>query len=387
MKKKIIIYSERIPSQGMLTLTKYLFGALIYANNSNNKNTIKLLIYHENFLYKIKKFIYNAIKLISLKKNFSKFNESKKNLKEFFFEKNNNIIFYNEEKKINKLNFDKILPLQKKNEFGSKGIGYIYDLQHISYPKNFTKGDKKFRNKIFLDILNSFEKIIVNSNHTKKMIYMRYKNFNAKIYALPFCPYPEKKFLFENINVIKKYKIKNSFFLISNQFWKHKNHELAFKAFEIFLKYNDNFSLICTGSTYDRRFPNYFNDLKKKYFQLIKENKIVILGEISKISQLSLLRKCTALIQPTLYEGGPGGFSSYESIAYGVPLILSNIEVNKEIKNKNIYFFQSNNEYDLANVMLNNLKKFYTIKNKIYLIKKGNLNKKKLGNFLLKMMN
>ena len=72
MKKKIIIYSERIPSQGMLTLTKYLFGALIYANNSNNKNTIKLLIYHENFLYKIKKFIYNAIKLISLKKNFSK---------------------------------------------------------------------------------------------------------------------------------------------------------------------------------------------------------------------------------------------------------------------------------------------------------------------------
>lgn len=101
--------------------------------------------------------------------------------------------------------------------------------------------------------------------------------------------------------------------------------------------------------------------MKKKYFHLIKKNKIIILGEISKISQISLLKKCTALIQPTLYEGGPGGFSSYEAIAYDVPLILSNTEVNREIKNKNIYFFQSNNEYDLANAILNNLKKLIII--------------------------
>lgn len=371
----------------MLTLTKYLFGALVYANSLKNKHKVKLLIYHENLFSKLKKIIYNTIKLILLKKNFSKLSNSKKNLKKFFDEtKDNKIMFYSNENILSKLNFQKILPLQKKNEFENKGIGYIYDLQHVSYPKNFSSSDQKFRDKVFLDILNSYKKVLVNSNHTKKMIYKRYKNFNARIYTLPFCPYPEKRLLFDNVNIIKKYKIKTSFFLISNQFWKHKNYELAFKAFRIFLKHNDNFSLVCTGRTHDRRFPNYFNELQKKYFDLIKENKIIILGEIIKTHQISLLKRCTALIQPTLYEGGPGGFSSYEAVAYGVPLILSDIEVNKEIKNKNVYFFPSNNENGLAKVMLTNVKTFYTNNNKINLIKNGNLNKKRLGNFLLKIM-
>ena len=55
MKKKILVYSERDPSQGMLTLTKYLFEALIYANSLKNKNKVELLIYHENFFSKLKK--------------------------------------------------------------------------------------------------------------------------------------------------------------------------------------------------------------------------------------------------------------------------------------------------------------------------------------------
>ena len=79
------------------------------------------------------------------------------------------------------------------------------------------------------------------------MIYKKYKNFICKIYVIPFFPYPEEKLLFDNTNSVKIYNIKNNFFLISNQFWKHKNHKIAFEAFKNFLKYNDNFVLVCNS--------------------------------------------------------------------------------------------------------------------------------------------
>jgi glycosyltransferase involved in cell wall biosynthesis len=219
------------------------------------------------------------------------------------------------------------------------------------------------------------------------MIYKKYENFNSKIHVIPFLPYPDKELLFNNINATKFYNIQNNFFLISNQFWKHKNHAVAFEAFKLFLKNNNNFVLVCTGKTEDRRFPNYFSDLKKKFFDLIKNNKIIILGEIPKIYQINLLKKCTALIQPTLYEGGPGGFSTYESIAYGIPVILSDIEVNREINSQYVYFFRSNNSHQLAKLMLRKIRFSKPKLSDKNLFIQGNLNKKKLGNFLLNIIN
>ena len=373
----------------MLSLIKYLSIALIYANSFEKKYNIKLLIFYENLLIKIKKFIYNVIQLIRLKKKFSKFSYSKKFLKIFFYNQinYNDIIFCTDENFINNFHSHKILPLQRKIELNPNGIGYIYDLQHVFYSRYFSKSDRNSRDRIFLDILNSYKKVLVNSNYVKKMIYKKYKNFSSKIHVIPFCPYPEEKLLLNNTNATKFYNIKNNFFLISNQFWKHKNHTVAFEAFKFFLKYNNNFVLVCTGKTEDRRFPNYFSDLKTKYFNLIKNNKIIILGEIPKIYQINLLKKCTALIQPTLYEGGPGGFSTYEAIAYDVPVILSDIEVNREIKYGNVYFFKSNNSHQLAKLMLKKIRFFPPKLSKKNIFIRGNLNKRKLGDFLLKIIN
>jgi glycosyltransferase involved in cell wall biosynthesis len=43
------------------------------------------------------------------------------------------------------------------------------------------------------------------------------------------------------------------------------------------------------------------------------------------------MRRAIAVVQPTLFEGGPGGGSAYDSVALGLPLILSDISVNKEV--------------------------------------------------------
>ena len=114
---------------------------------------------------------------------------------------------------------------------------------------------------------------------------------------------------------------------------------MVFEAFSKFVKSKKNYQLVCTGDITDTRDPYYFGYLQRKYKNLINSNKIKILGLISRADQLNLLKNAKAVIQPTLYEGGPGGFSSYEAIAYPKPLILSNISINREIKYKKAKFF------------------------------------------------
>ena len=110
--------------------------------------------------------------------------------------------------------------------------------------------------------------------------------------------------------------------------------------------------LVCTGITEDSRFPDYFKYLKKKFSKEIKANKIKILNLIPRSDQLELIKNSLGVIQPSLYEGGPGGFSSYEAISMKKNLIISDLKINKEIKYKNIFFFKKNSINDLTRKML-----------------------------------
>ena len=102
---------------------------------------------------------------------------------------------------------------------------------------------------------------------------------------------------------------------------------------------------------------------------------------------MSLLLNSEAVIQPTLYEGGPGGFSSYEAIAYQKKLVLSNISINKEIKYKKTLFFNplSSKDLFLKLKFINSQKKVK--KNNKKIIELSNYNKKKLGKSLFKLIN
>lgn len=60
---------------------------------------------------------------------------------------------------------------------------------------------------------------------------------------------------------------------------------------------------------------------------------------IAKLDQIALLKKSIAVIQPTLFEGGPGGGASYDAISLGKPLIVSDIKVNQEIEQSERVFF------------------------------------------------
>ena len=65
-----------------------------------------------------------------------------------------------------------------------------------------------------------------------------------------------------------------------------------------------------------------------------------------------MVRGSIAVIQPTLFEGGPGGGSIYDAVALGVLGLVSDIPVNREIDDANIAYFAPGDSEGLAQLMI-----------------------------------
>jgi glycosyltransferase involved in cell wall biosynthesis len=64
------------------------------------------------------------------------------------------------------------------------------------------------------------------------------------------------------------------------------------------------------------------------------------------------MKKSRAVIQPSLFEGGPGGGCVFDAAALGVPVILSDIDINREVEIDNVFFFAAGNSEALAGQMM-----------------------------------
>lgn len=212
-------------------------------------------------------------------------------------------------------------------------LGYIPDLQHVFYPEFFSPEEIAQRNDEFRCLTENLSHIIVNSHHAAKTCQEHFSGNKSAFHALPFAAAPQEDWFQQERERLDQYDLPKSYFLVSNQFWIHKNHQTLFQAFALGVQQNwpADVGLVCTGSTHDYRHPDYFPRLKQYLVDKGLANKVKILGHIPKRDQIEIMKNAIAVVQPTLFEGGPGGGSVYDAISLGIPSILSDIEINREL--------------------------------------------------------
>lgn len=240
--------------------------------------------------------------------------------------------------------------------FGS--VGYIPDLQHKRLPQFFSDKERRYRDRKFGKLLADASAVVVNAKTVIQDIEEFFPETRAKLFALPFCPPVLVSSFSPNwAERLRSYDLPDKYFLISNQFWKHKSHETAFKALKIIHREGyDDVHIVCTGNTKDYRWPAHFNNLCQGLAQDNLLEYVHFLGVVPKLDQLAIMRRSLAVIQPTLFEGGPGGGAVYDAVATATPAILSDIAVNREVDLGVTDFFKVGSPEDLANRMINNLR-------------------------------
>lgn len=266
-------------------------------------------------------------------------------------------------------------------------VGYICDFQHKYFPDYFDTEESLDRDELFAKMLQDAKAIIVNSRSVKHDITTFYPSSNCKVFDLPFSGAPAKSWLETDDSTIReRYNLPERFFMISNQFWIHKSHDTAFKALKLLRNSGDyaDIHFVCTGKMEDYRFPQYVQSLRQKVSALGLSDIIYFLGHIPKIDQISIMKKSLAVIQPTLFEGGPGGGAVWDAVALAVPAIVSNIPVNEEIADEgNVFYFNAGSPESLFETMKLFLEQDVNRPPISDLIEQGNARKQMLGKRLL----
>jgi glycosyltransferase involved in cell wall biosynthesis len=233
-------------------------------------------------------------------------------------------------------------------------LGYIGDLQHKRLPGNFTRREYRERDRNFRALLADAHALIVNSRSVVRDIEEFYPHPRATLFSLPFCP-PANSTALDDIgeDALRPYALPETFFIISNQFWIHKSHQTAFDALRLVRDAGfGDVHIMCTGNLHDYRSPGYVDRLKDGVARDGLMDRIHFLGIIPKRHQLALMRRSVAVVQPTLFEGGPGGGALYDAVSTGTPVILSDIDVNREADLGVVEFFRAGSAEDLAGKML-----------------------------------
>lgn len=235
-----------------------------------------------------------------------------------------------------------------------KSIGWIPDFQHLHLPDMFSKQEVQRRNRGFMRLIKKTDAVFLSSNDA----LTDFKGFAAsyvdKVRVLPFVSQPEESYLKldkgDQQALLTKYDLPSNFFYLPNQFWKHKNHLIAFNAVKILRDSGIDICLVCTGNLQDYRSPEHINLLHDYVSSNRLENHIRFLGLLPYKDVFALIKFSQAVINPSLFEGWSSTVEECKSVGKG--MILSDINVHKE-QAPDAVFFDRFNADSLVSILEN----------------------------------
>jgi glycosyltransferase involved in cell wall biosynthesis len=248
---------------------------------------------------------------------------------------------------------DTIYPLHNfpvRTKTNVKLVSWWADLQHKHYPDFFTKAQILGRNIRLRLIFRNSNDLVVSSQQVLedfKRFYKLRKDFRILVFHFVS--------VIDNLDYIgihdlkKKYNLPDKYFIVSNQFHKHKNHKVLLLSLAKLKEMGIIKHLVMTG-----KFPNaadskYLAELHRIVEENKLKNQISPLGIISRNEQLQLMRHSQAVLQPSLFEGWSTVIEDAKSLQ--VPVVASDLNVNIEQLGKEGYYFDPHNPDKLALIL------------------------------------
>lgn len=215
---------------------------------------------------------------------------------------------------------------------------------------------------IFLDMpeLTSKFGYLVRKIYYKRAYYLSEAIFTVSNFSKTRIEHHlgKNKNIMVTYNGISKYILKNEkiiyekkdYIIFVGNIKKHKGLKTLLLAFEEAKKEGINSKLVIVGN------QNNFKTKDKKMIELLegtKGNDIEFTGYVNDEKLKKLIAEAKILVQPSLYEGF--GIPPLEAMALGTEVIVSDIEVFRELfSDYKVVFFSSNNYLELKELLKEN---------------------------------
>jgi glycosyltransferase involved in cell wall biosynthesis len=226
-------------------------------------------------------------------------------------------------------------------------IAWLPDLQHRRLPEQFRALDYWRREVGFRAQVASGRVIMLSSEDARDDVGRLYPGARNKARVVRFAAQINPSLMEDEAQRVPGlYDLPSDFFFLPNQFWKHKNHATVIEALGLIKQTGGDVVIAVTGTAIDHRHPDHFASLTRRIEELGIGNSFRMLGMIPRGHVVSLMRMCTALINPSFFEGWSSTVE--EACALGVPMLLSSIDVHREQPGERAAYFDPDNPRELA---------------------------------------
>ena len=159
-----------------------------------------------------------------------------------------------------------IFPYKKRLEveYVKRKIVWKPDFQEYHLPIYFNNNELINNHDMFKELFKQEVGIVLSSEDAYRDYLLFFPNNKTEVFLLKFISYLPNFSNIDILNLKTKYNVNQNYFVVSNQFWPHKNHLTILKALRFYLNKHDgcNFKILFTGKTSSSRDPELFNKLQ-----------------------------------------------------------------------------------------------------------------------------
>jgi len=232
-----------------------------------------------------------------------------------------------------------------------KTIGWIADFQHVHMPEFFSLAERRYRDGEFKATCENCDLVVLSSECARADLIRIFPEFAQKTELLRFIASPAQTSNATSLPDLQHiYGFSTPYFLLPNQFWKHKNHRIVISALRELKRKGHIFPVLATGSKEDYRDPSFFPALMQYAADCEVTDVFRVLGKIPYDHLVGLMRHAVAFINPSQFEGW--STSVEEAKSMGKQIILSDLPVHREQDPERAFYFPTLDHQALAQAML-----------------------------------
>lgn len=233
---------------------------------------------------------------------------------------------------------------------GFPAIALIPDLQHRYLPKLFSRAAWWKRELGFRAQFMAGRTVMVSSEDTRQACQRLYPAVAKKVRAVRFAVRaPQPMSNDESRKIADRYGLPQQYFFMPNQYWAHKNHFLVVEALRLLQERGRVVTIFATGMQSDPRNASHVPSLKNAVMEAGVKGSLLMPGMVPYDDLMPLMQSCTALLNPSLFEGW--STTVEEAKAAGVPMILSDLSVHLEQAGESATYFDRHSADALAKTL------------------------------------
>ena len=229
-------------------------------------------------------------------------------------------------------------------------IAWFPDFQHRRLREYFSRVAYFKREVGFRVQIASKRVIMLSSEDARSDCERFYSGSIARTTVVRFATMMDPSLISEKPNaVLQEYGIREPFYYLPNQFWKHKNHDVVIEALGLLKREGCELLVVSTGNPRNFLHPDMFSQLERKVSNLGLESNMRFLGMVPRDHVISLMRTCRGLLNPSFFEGWSSTVE--EARVFGTPMLLSDIPVHREQMGKDAHYFNPFEPVALSDLM------------------------------------